>query len=282
MKKVLAIVLALAMLLSVTAAMAEDVSAEVAEMNTALIEAAKALEPSEVLHFETPLEITGMGVHFNNYPTEFDGCYYFPAIQSLTNATITIDWRVQDNYATQVATALASGALPDIINAGDYGVMNLVNEGAVVALDEYLDLIPNIVAAVGEDRMGGLAPGGRPHLHHPHHRECAGSQSVMIRQDWLDALEMDVPTNWDEWVELWRAIKANDLNGNGDPKTNSPGPGAGLQWRAQHGQPANAFGIRASSDCQFCVLDDGTYTMVYEHPRYREFLEAVQACSRKA
>lgn len=123
MKKVLAIVLALAMLLSVTAAMAEDVSAEVAEMNTALIEAAKALEPSEVLHFETPLEITGMGVHFNNYPTEFDGCYYFPAIQSLTNATITIDWRVQDNYATQVATALASGALPDIINAGDYGVM---------------------------------------------------------------------------------------------------------------------------------------------------------------
>lgn len=41
MKKVLAIVLALAMLLSVTAAMAEDVSAKVAEMNTALIEAAK-------------------------------------------------------------------------------------------------------------------------------------------------------------------------------------------------------------------------------------------------
>ncbi len=38
----------------------------------------------------------------------------------------------------------------------------------------------------------------------------------------------------------------------------------------------NAFGIRASSDCQFCVLDDGTYTMVYEHPRYAEFLQAVQ------
>ena len=38
----------------------------------------------------------------------------------------------------------------------------------------------------------------------------------------------------------------------------------------------NAFGIRASNDTQFCVLDDGTYTMVYEHPRYREFLEAVR------
>ena len=37
----------------------------------------------------------------------------------------------------------------------------------------------------------------------------------------------------------------------------------------------NAFGIRASADCQFCVLDDGTYTMVYEHPKYEEFLQAV-------
>ena len=55
-----------------------------------------------------------------------------------------------------------------------------------------------------------------------------------------------------------------------------PGPGAGLQWRARWPSLLNAFGIRASSDCQFCVLDDGTYTMVYEHPRYREFLEAVQ------
>ena len=67
-KKVLAIVLALAMLLSVTAAMAEDVSAEVAEMNTALIEAAKALEPSEVLHFETPLEITRHGRSLQQLP----------------------------------------------------------------------------------------------------------------------------------------------------------------------------------------------------------------------
>ena len=278
MKKVLAIVLALAMLLSVTAAMAEDVSAEVAEMNTALIEAAKALEPSEVLHFETPLEITGMGVHFNNYPTEFDGCYYFPAIQSLTNATITIDWRVQDNYATQVATALASGALPDIINAGDYGVMNLVNEGAVVALDEYLDLIPNIVAAVGEDRMADWRQADGHIYTIPTIVNVPGSQSVMIRQDWLDALEMDVPTNWDEWVELWRAIKANGLNGNGDPNDEIPlALEQGSNGERSMASLLNAFGIRASSDCQFCVLDDGTYTMVYEHPRYRESLEIGRA-----
>lgn len=277
MKKVLAIVLALAMLLSVTAAMAEDVSAEVAEMNTALIEAAKALAPSENLYFENGLEISGMGVHFNNYPTEFDGCFYFPAIQALTNATITIDWRVQDNYATQMATTLAAGTLPDIIQASDYGIMNLVNEGAVVALDEYLHLIPNVVEAVGEDRMA-LWRQADGHIYTiPTITNVPGSQSVMVRQDWLDALEMDIPTTWDEWVELWRAIKVNDLNGNGDPNDEIPlALEQGTNGERSMASLLNAFGIRASSDCQFCVLDDGTYTMVYEHPRYREFLETIQ------
>lgn len=277
MKKVLAIVLALAMLMSVTAAMAEDVSAEVAEMNTALIEAAKALAPSENLYFENGLEISGMGVHFNNYPTEFDGCFYFPAIQALTNATITIDWRVQDNYATQMATTLAAGTLPDIIQASDYGIMNLVNEGAVVALDEYLHLIPNVVEAVGEDRMA-LWRQADGHIYTiPTITNVPGSQSVMVRQDWLDALEMDIPTTWDEWVELWRAIKANDLNGNGDPNDEIPlALEQGTNGERSMASLLNAFGIRASSDCQFCVLDDGTYTMVYEHPRYREFLETIQ------
>jgi ABC-type glycerol-3-phosphate transport system substrate-binding protein len=155
MKKVLATILALCMLFSVTAAMATA-------------DSAKQLPKSENLYFDNGLEITGMGIHFNNYPTEFDGCYYFPAIQALTNATINIDWRVADNYATQLATTLASGKLPDIIVPGSSGsgVMNLVSEGAIIPLDDYIDLIPNIVAAVGED-LWPLASGRRPHLHHP-------------------------------------------------------------------------------------------------------------------
>ena len=33
------------------------------------------------------------------------------------------------------------------------GVMDLADDGAVIPLDDYLDLMPHIVAAVGEDRM---------------------------------------------------------------------------------------------------------------------------------
>lgn len=275
MKKILAITLALCMLLGIPAAMAE--SANVPALTQPLIDAAKELPKSENLYFEDGLEITGMGVHYNNYPTAFDGCFYWPAIESLTNAHLEFDWRVEDNYSTQVATTLASGKLPDILQAGAYGIMNLVSEGAIVPIDDYLDLIPNIVAAVGEERMADWRqPDG--HIYAiPTIVNVPGSQTVMVRQDWLDQLGMDAPETWEDWLALWRAIKENDLNGNGDPTDEIPlALEQGANGERSMASLLNAFGIRASSDCQFCVLDDGTYTMVYEHPRYAEFLQAVQ------
>lgn len=256
MKKLLALLLSLMMICSLGSAFAEK---------------------SANLYFENGLEIKGMGIHFNNYPTEFDGTYFFPTILERTNARVDIDWRVITDYGTQVATTLASGDLPDIMVAGEYGVMNLVSEGAIVALDDYLDLIPNIVAAVGEDRMAKWRQADGHIYTIPTIVDVPGSQSVMIRQDWLDQLELAAPTNWDEWVAVWRAFRDNDMNGNGDATDEIPlALQAGDDGKRSLASLLNAFGIRASSDTQFCVLDDGSYTMVYEHPRYAEFLEAVQ------
>lgn len=274
MKKVLAIILALMILLSAAAAFTEGETG-IAQQ---LIEAAKNLPKSENLYFENGLSISAMGIHYNDYPKEFNGCFYWPAIESLTGAHIEIDWRADTDYAAQVATALASQHLPDIMVAGAYGVMNLVSEGAVVALDEYLDLMPNIVAAVGEERMAYWRQADGHIYTIPTVVNVPGSQTLMVRQDWLDALNMSAPETWEQWVELWRAIKANDMNGNGDTTDEIPlAMERGANGERCMASLLNAFGIRASSDCQFCVLDDGTYTMVYEHPRYKEFLKTVQA-----
>lgn len=192
-------------------------------------------------------------------------------------ARIEIDWRVADGYGVQVAAVLASGELPDILGAGEYGVSNLVSEGAVIALDDYLHLIPNIVAAVGEDRMTNWRSADGHIYTIPTIVDVPGSQSVMVRQDWLDKLGLKTPESWDEWLTLWRAIRDNDLNGNGDTTDEIPlALEKGTSGERCLASLLNAFGIAASSDTQFCVLEDGTYTLVYEHPRYPEFLEAVQ------
>ena len=274
MKKLVSLVLALAMLLSMTAALADTVGG----MEDGWWKDIE-IAPSETFHLDEPLTITALGIHFNQYPTEFDGCYYLPTVEKYTNVHLQVDWRPDSDWNTQVATALAVGVdnLPYLIRPGTYGVAALANEGAIVPLDDYLDLIPNIVAAVGEERFADWKAADGHFYTIPTLVNVPGSQSTAVRKDWLDKLNMDVPTTWEQWKAYWYGVRDNDMNGNGDTTDEIPI----VLEMGQNGERSlhallNAFGIKASSDAQFCVLDDGTYTMVYEHPRYREFITGMQ------
>ena len=78
-------------------------SFSVERMNEKLLESAKTLPKSQNLFFENGLEITGLGVTFDGRPKSFDGCYYFPAIESLTGAHVAVDWHEADGYSSTVA-----------------------------------------------------------------------------------------------------------------------------------------------------------------------------------
>ena len=247
-------------------------------MRQTLVEAVGKLDTSEELYFEDGLEITGLGVTYNDRPVTFDGCYYWPAIEQMTNAHISIDWHEADGYASTVAATLLMDVseLPDIVNPYAFGIMDLADDGLVVALDDYLEFMPDIVNAVGEERMDAWRQADGHIYSIPSVSSVQGSQSMLVRKDWLDELQMDMPETWEDWVALWRGIRDHDLNGNGDTEDEIP---LALSY-GEDGEKCmtmlmNAFGIKASADCQFCILDDGTYTMVYEHPKYQEFLNTV-------
>ena len=247
-------------------------------MRQNLLEAVGKLDNSEELYFEDGLEITGLGVTYNDRPVTFDGCYYWPAIEQMTNEHISIDWHEADGYASTVAATLLMDVseLPDIVNPYAFGIMDLADDGLVVALDDYLEFMPDIVNAVGEERMDAWRQADGHIYSIPSVSSVQGSQSMLVRKDWLDELQMDMPETWEDWVALWRGIRDHDLNGNGDTEDEIP---LALSY-GEDGEKCmtmlmNAFGIKASADCQFCILDDGTYTMVYEHPKYQEFLNTV-------
>ena len=249
----------------------------VEQMKQDLLEASGKLEASDRLHFESPVEITGLGVTYDGRPAEFNGCYYWPAIERLTNAHISVDWHEAEGYASAVAATLLMdiSELPDIINPYAFGIMDLADDGLIVPLDEYLELIPDIVAAVGEERMDTWRQADGHIYYIPSVSSVQGSQTMLVRKDWLEKLGMDLPETWEDWCKLWQGIRDQDLNGNGDSSDEIP---LALSY-GEDGEKCmtmlmNAFGIRASADGQFCILDDGTYTMVYEHPRYGEFLQA--------
>ena len=131
----------------------KDYSVE--QMKQEMIDAAEKLEPGKELYFDKGVNITGLGVTYDDRPTAFDGCYYWTAIEKMTNAHISIDWHEAEGYSSSVATTLLMDIdeMPDIVNPYSFGIMDLADEGMIVPLDEYLELMPDIVKAVGEDRM---------------------------------------------------------------------------------------------------------------------------------
>ena len=289
MKKILSLVLALAMLLTVASAFATDVDAVGGMEPNWWVNA--DVKPSTEFYVDGGMTVSMVGVHFNQYPTTFDGGYYFPTIEKMTGVHFDIDWRTSDGYSTVVSTILAGGvdSLPDILQpsssqtSSGMSVSALADEGAIIALDDYLDLIPNVVAAVGEDRMA-MWRSADGHIYTlPTIVNVPGSQSMTFRKDWAlklkdqGVIDFDTPTTWDQWKAFWYGVRDNDVNGNGDPSDEIPL----VLEMGESGERAlhallNAFGIKASNDAQFCVLDDGSYTMVYDHPNYRKFLTEVQ------
>lgn len=279
-KRIVGLLLVCGMLLGVTACSGTENNPESqAGIKERLLSGVDSLERSNRLYYENGLTITGMGVDFSGDVTKKTDNFFWRAIETKTGVNLDIFWEDKDSYITSLSTMLLSGIddMPDILNASDFGVMDLADDGAIVPLDDYLDLMPNIVAAVGEDRMSYWRQVDGHIYTIPSVINVPGAQTMMIRKDWLDKLVLSEPQTWDEWVNLWRAIRDNDLNGNGDTTDEIP-------FAAQYGGDGercfipllNAFGIKTSGDTQFCLLDDGTYTMVYEHPKYPEFLEALQ------
>ena len=215
MKKILSLVLALAMLLTAACAFATDVEAVGGLEPNWWVDA--DVQPSTEFYVDGGMTVTMVGVHFNQYPTTFDGGYYFPTIEKMTGVHFDIDWRTSDGYSTVVSTILAGGIdnLPDIIQptssqtSSGMSVSALADEGAIIALDDYLDLIPNVVAAVGEDRMA-MWRSADGHIYTiPTIVNVPGSQSMTFRKDWAlklkeqGVIDFDTPSTWEEWKAFW-------------------------------------------------------------------------------
>ena len=168
------------------------------QMNQALLGACESLPKSGTLHFDDGLEITGLGITYDGRPTTFDGCYYFPAIEAMTGAHVAIDWQEDAGYSSAVATTLLSGkdAMPDILNPTGFGVMDLADDGLIVPLDGYIDLMTDIAAAVGPSRMDAWRSADGHIYNIPSVSTIQGSFSMMLRQDWLDALGLSEPETW--------------------------------------------------------------------------------------
>lgn len=153
-----------------------------------------------------------------------------PIIKEVADrAGVEIDWTLVSptNYADSVSPMLASGSdLRDIVELPDLDQnMTYISAGLFVALDEYMDYMPNYKAFLEANptiKASLTAEDG--HIYYVPQTVVTNNYQpcMMINMQWLKQLNLEVPKTLDEFVETLRAFKENDMNGNGDANDEIP------------------------------------------------------------
>ena len=149
------------------------------------------------------------------------------AYQLVEEATgVEVEWISPSEIAQQEQFNLliASGEYPDVINyfwgSIDGGAQQYVDDGVIVPISDYLDFMPNLTKFKEErpDIVKQMTDAQDNILYLPTLRkddELTVFVGPAIRQDWLDKLGLEMPTNTDELYDVLKAFKTQDPNGNG-------------------------------------------------------------------
>lgn len=197
-------------------------------------------------------------------------------------ANVEIEWQeITADWDQKKGPMLASGDIPDlfvgptVITDADFAQFN----GLFQDINELLDLAPNVqkmFADKPETQIISTQTDGRILGLPKYQRFWPDSVNRQyINQTWLDNLNLEMPTNWDELYNVLLAFKEQDANGNGDPNDEIP-----VDWPGGIGgffNPAvmlGGMGMNLSSDIsgQGYFVEDGKVKNYLVDDRYKELV----------
>ena len=201
-----------------------------AEADTDVSEEVSAAEPSESVNtyplctdgsieFEIMLPLTEYAL--SNMTDYLDGTNIaWPALVEATGVTLDMKCVAASAYADQANLVIASQSLPDVMIVQNYagGPDQAYEDGLFTDLAEYEDLMPNYMKFVNYNdtnrRAAYTEEGHLMSMSQVMDRLEPCSAGVSVRRDWLDELNLEMPTTLDEFHNV--LLKFHEYNG-GNP-----------------------------------------------------------------
>ena len=259
MKKMLALVLAVLMLLTLAACAKAPASSAPTESKT---ESQTESKEEKTYYNKTGMPIcddvitiscTGLEATSAGPWTESMGLAF---LEETTGIRLDCQSYNKETWNTQFTLMMSNNSLPDVIFAGflDYANVNQWGEqGLFVNMLDYAELMPNMMAYRERETAAAAyetAPDGGVYgvtLVRTTDRSCL-TDPTFINLKWLKAVNKEVPTTADELLDVLRAFKAQDANGNGNPNDEIPvsfndSTGVRLNWILRAG-----FGIYSTNN----------------------------------
>lgn len=169
----------------------------------------------------TPVTITMMQELFSDSAPDLNDEWYTYLTDNL-GVTLDVNFIPTQSYVDKITTTIASGDLPMVISANssvlkNQGVLDMIDDEEFWDLTDIIKDYPNLYEFVGADRWTTSAIEGK-NWGIPRLRVLPRNGGV-IRQDWLDALGLDMPETFDELYDVLYAFTYNDPDGNGADDT---------------------------------------------------------------
>lgn len=150
-----------------------------------------------------------------------------PAVQRLDELTgIKTEWEVikSADWSTKLNLMFASGEYPDVIIAPngtvddeEYGVSQQLLIPLDSLIEQYMPIYNERVNAEDDDPTVSLvaSDGQTYYVGYLVGQNINTNQHYFINQEWLDALNLQTPTDVESLTEVLRRFKTDDPNGNG-------------------------------------------------------------------
>lgn len=142
----------------------------------------------------------------------FQGMEYIQEIQERTGITLEIQ---EMNYFTkteQQQLAIASGTLPDLVygltySTGDEGALA---DEIILNLSDYAEYAPNYFYMISSnpDQEKQFLSDGKVLKFLAPYEQYRANQGLVVRKDWLEEQNLEVPETYDQMTEVLKAFKS--------------------------------------------------------------------------
>lgn len=218
-----------------------------------------------------PLEFTYMSTTSEPFASHTQNAV-LDELQKEANVKITFVWVPAANYNDKISTTLASGSIPEIINAAGASQSLLLNQGAIIPIDDLLKSNgKNVLARYTSDEY--------PFLRNPDDGKMYSIPTIVdfpyaytwtYREDMAKNVGITKdPVTWDDWKNMWIAIKTKDANKDGGKAQKVPYLGDVYSLMP-------VFGMNVANTTGFMVDDKGKYMLAYDSPNFTKFLNEMR------
>lgn len=154
---------------------------------------------------------------------------YFINMEERTGIHFEWETITHTNFAERFSTLLAADDLPDVVlkayGLSDSELVTQGTNGMFVNVEPYLETYaPDFYSyCVENDLLKYLRMGdGIWSFPYIYDSESIQMSKIYFNTDWLEAVGKEMPVTLDEYLDVFRAFRDQDANGNGDPSDEIP------------------------------------------------------------